>query len=475
MRLPLLGTFFALFFAPALTAQGELPPPVVFEAEAGEAAPPLPCHVQAPAGHEATTWAPLVVVFAPPNADAADLAAAAAEHAPGLVGLGFVVAFVPAIAASDARLSAACDELRRRWRSEQGGWFAAIGLDAASAEAAAAAVLRHRHQFQVVGILGAAGPGLPTLRRVPQMRVLELATAEALPAALHAARQHRVQPDAAGEVTRLLDEFHDAAARADGPRYFALLPEDAVFLGTDPDERWTAAAFRRFAEPYFARGRGWLYVARQRQVELAEGGRVAWFDEVLDNAHYGACRGSGVAERRAGGWVIRQYNLTILVPNDAANAVAARIRAWHDGLPAEGARIVLVRHAERQDESRDADLSDAGRTRAERLAHVLTDVPVTTVHATEFRRTQATVGPLCAARGLDPTISPAADVPQLVARLRATQPGESIVVCGHSNTVSEIARQLGAEGVPDLEHADYDRLFVVTLSAAGASLQILRY
>jgi len=132
-------------------------------------------------------------------------------------------------------------------------------------------------------------------------------------------------PEAA--VAVVLDAFHAAAARADEEAYFALLAEDAVFLGTDATERWPKAAFREYAHPHFAAGRGWRFVPGPRQIALSADGRVAWFDELLASESYGACRGSGVLERLDGRWLILQYHLTIPIPNALAGEVVARIRA----------------------------------------------------------------------------------------------------------------------------------------------------
>jgi len=131
----------------------------------------------------------------------------------------------------------------------------------------------------------------------------------------------------ASAVARVLDDFHAAAARADEARYFSHFAPEGVFLGTDGSERWDAAAFRAYAHPYFEKGKGWTYRATARHVQLAPGGDVAWFDEVLDNASYGPCRGTGVMRRINGDWKIAQYNLTIPIPNDLAKDVVAMIRA----------------------------------------------------------------------------------------------------------------------------------------------------
>jgi len=127
-------------------------------------------------------------------------------------------------------------------------------------------------------------------------------------------------------VADVLDALHLAAARADGPAYFALFAPDAVFIGTDATERWDLPAFRAYCEPYFAKGQGWTYVPKERHLAMGRWGDVAWFDERLDNAKYGETRGSGVLVHRDGRWLIVQYVLSMPVPNEIAPEVVEKIR-----------------------------------------------------------------------------------------------------------------------------------------------------
>jgi hypothetical protein len=127
------------------------------------------------------------------------------------------------------------------------------------------------------------------------------------------ARQERAAVDAA------LDDFHDAAARADEARYFAHFAPDGVFLGTDATERWNVAAFRAYAHPYFARGKAWAFRSIRREVTVR--GDLAWFDEDLATQNLGPARGSGVLSLRDGRWLIEQYVLSITIPNEKFRAV----------------------------------------------------------------------------------------------------------------------------------------------------------
>lgn len=131
------------------------------------------------------------------------------------------------------------------------------------------------------------------------------------------------------EINAVLDDFHDAAAKAEFDRYFAHFAPEGVFLGTDATERWNLAAFKAFARPHFDSGKGWAYRSTQRTVTLspvvALGAEVAWFDELLANDKLGVTRGSGVLRKVDGVWKVCQYNLSIPIPNDLADETVKRI------------------------------------------------------------------------------------------------------------------------------------------------------
>lgn len=122
----------------------------------------------------------------------------------------------------------------------------------------------------------------------------------------------------------VLDSLHDAAAKADWGRYFSLYSDDAIFLGTDVNERWTMAQFKRYATPT----KGWVYTKRQRHTAITADKNTIWFDEVLDSVSYGTSQGSGLLVRTENGWRIAQYHLTFPMPNDLAQDFTAKIKAF---------------------------------------------------------------------------------------------------------------------------------------------------
>lgn len=135
------------------------------------------------------------------------------------------------------------------------------------------------------------------------------------------------QSPAEKAVATVLDDWHLAAAQADEARYFAHFAEGAVFLGTDPAERWTKATFQTWAHPFFQRGKAWNFKATRRAISLSKDGRTAWFDEDLDTPNLGPARGTGVLTRERDRWQIQQYSLSVPIPNALMKAVKSQIDA----------------------------------------------------------------------------------------------------------------------------------------------------
>jgi len=131
-------------------------------------------------------------------------------------------------------------------------------------------------------------------------------------------------------IAQVLDNFHQAAGKSQADDYFNLLDDNAIFLGTDANERWTKAQFKGFALPHFSQGNGWLYVPIQRHITIMTSHNMAFFDELLDNKKYGVSRGSGVLIKGKYGWKIAQYNLSIPLPNDLAADITSQIKAHRE-------------------------------------------------------------------------------------------------------------------------------------------------
>lgn len=130
------------------------------------------------------------------------------------------------------------------------------------------------------------------------------------------------------QVAAVLDQYHQAASRADAKTYLGLMADNSVFIGTDAKERWPKEAFTKFVEPYFNKGKGWTYVPKTRHIVITPDGNSAFFDELLDNEKYGECRSTGIVIKTPDGWKVAQYHLTFPMPNDIANDLIKQIKAF---------------------------------------------------------------------------------------------------------------------------------------------------
>jgi ketosteroid isomerase-like protein len=122
------------------------------------------------------------------------------------------------------------------------------------------------------------------------------------------------------EINATLNHWHQAAATANFKDYFATLTEDAIFIGTDATENWNKTAFQAFAKPYFDKGKAWNFTPIERHIYFSGDGKTAWFDELLDT-QMKICRGSGILVRIKNSWKIKQYVLSMTIPNENSDEV----------------------------------------------------------------------------------------------------------------------------------------------------------
>lgn len=138
-----------------------------------------------------------------------------------------------------------------------------------------------------------------------------------------------------------------------------------------------------------------------------------------------------------------------------------------DNGSAPGTTIIVVRHAEKEiDDSRDPALSEAGLARAQALAGVLEHAGLDAVYASQYRRTGLTARPAAEAAGLEVRIEAiAGDIDawaqDFAAEVVRQNPGRTVLVAGHSNTVPPLVAALCRCEVEPLTEDDYDHLFIV--------------
>ncbi|MEX2572823.1 MAG: histidine phosphatase family protein [Balneolaceae bacterium] len=140
--------------------------------------------------------------------------------------------------------------------------------------------------------------------------------------------------------------------------------------------------------------------------------------------------------------------------------------------------VVLVRHAEKMDDSEDPDLSEEGYRRADRLSEMLSRLQFDAVYSTPRVRTQKTVEAIAERND---TVIEDYDHEQLDTLIPAwlnRHRGETILISGHSNTTPPASNlALGREHFEGkFDESDFGNIIIITRSQNGESkLLHLRY
>jgi broad specificity phosphatase PhoE len=140
--------------------------------------------------------------------------------------------------------------------------------------------------------------------------------------------------------------------------------------------------------------------------------------------------------------------------------------------------FVLVRHAEKVDDSADPDLSPEGYQRAERLAKMLQNISFDAVYSSDRIRTRETVRKIADQNSVDILLYEPHETEEEVERLLNSNPGKTVLVSGHSNTTPFFANELlGRDHFKGkFDESDYGNLLIITIDGNGESkLLHLRY
>ena len=130
---------------------------------------------------------------------------------------------------------------------------------------------------------------------------------------------------------------------------------------------------------------------------------------------------------------------------------------------AQDKTVILVRHAEKVDDSRDPELSDAGKQRAERLAKVVKKYRPGAVYSTDFKRTRDTVAAIAARRHLQVQTYDARKPADLVDAMMKSKT-KRFLVSGHSNTIPGLANLLGKKELfKNLDDSEYGAIWIVRI------------
>lgn len=132
--------------------------------------------------------------------------------------------------------------------------------------------------------------------------------------------------------------------------------------------------------------------------------------------------------------------------------------------------IIVVRHAEKStDDPKDPGLSEQGQVRANKLAGILKDAHVSAAYTTQYKRTQLTALPTATQNGFSTEVRNATRenaktyTADLLNEIQKKHKGKTVLIVGHSNTVSEMIKHITGVDVSPIGEDEFDRVYVITL------------
>lgn len=128
------------------------------------------------------------------------------------------------------------------------------------------------------------------------------------------------------------------------------------------------------------------------------------------------------------------------------------------------ATVYVVRHAEQnRNADQDPPLSEDGAMRARVLRDELKSAGLSAVFSTPNRRSQGTALPVAQAFEIEVSTYEPLAFDSLATRIRNDFMGKSVLVVGHGNTVPRIISALGGPAYDDLDHDEFDKLFILAV------------
>ena len=138
--------------------------------------------------------------------------------------------------------------------------------------------------------------------------------------------------------------------------------------------------------------------------------------------------------------------------------------------------ILLVRHAEKADDSQDPELSQKGKQRAERLVKTIGKYKPGGFYSTDYKRTRETLVPLAAKREKKIEIYDPRKPQELIDTIMKSKT-KRFVVSGHSNTIPGLANLIAKKDVfKNLNDSEYSVIWLVRLKDGKVTeLELLNY
>lgn len=157
----------------------------------------------------------------------------------------------------------------------------------------------------------------------------------------------------------------------------------------------------------------------------------------------------------------------------SANAIAQESSASYNK---RSGIIILVRHAEKADDSSDTELSDVGKQRAQRLVKAIGKYRPGGFYSTNYKRTRDTIGPLATKRNKTIETYDPRKPQELVDKIMQSKT-KRFVVAGHSNTVPGLANFIAKKELfKNLDDAEFSVIWLIRIkNGKVVKVELLEY
>lgn len=135
----------------------------------------------------------------------------------------------------------------------------------------------------------------------------------------------------------------------------------------------------------------------------------------------------------------------------------------NDSLP-KITKLILFRHAEKNDTSTDPELSEKGKLRAQKLSDLFVDLKIDKLYSTPYNRTKQTLAMVATEKGLKIETYNPSDI-SFSTTLLENNLGKTALIVGHSNTIPNLVNLLIDEKkYKQLEENEFGKIWILTFS-----------
>ena len=135
--------------------------------------------------------------------------------------------------------------------------------------------------------------------------------------------------------------------------------------------------------------------------------------------------------------------------------------------------VYLIRHAEKADSSPNTELSAEGKKRANDWATYFKDTPIDLIYSTPYLRTQNTCSPTAISKQKEIISYNPRELD--LKKIIAENPGKTILITGHSNTIPKQINQLLSEDkYPEIPESEFGNLYIIKAKSGLITTELIK-